>query len=226
MSDKLSKTIGYTFRNPELLQTAMSHRSVDGANYERLEFLGDSILNFIMAEILFAKYPNAQEGELSRMRANFVKGETLAEVARELHLGEHLRLGAGELKSGGRDRDSILADAVEALLGALYLDGGLELCKQKLLLWFDDRFNKILNKKMHKDPKTRLQEWLQAEGLELPVYEVIKIEGLAHQQIFSLSCKLESLNYSTKAKGSTRRKAEQEAAGKMLELIEKRKNES
>lgn len=221
--DKLSKTIGYAFRDPELLQMAMSHRSVDGANYERLEFLGDSILNFIMAETLFLKYPNAQEGELSRLRANFVKGDTLAEVARELSLGEHLRLGAGELKSGGRDRSSILADAVEALLGALYLDGGLDLCRQKLLLWFDDRLNKIVHKKTQKDPKTCLQEWVQAEGLDLPVYEVIKIEGLAHQQIFSILCKLDSLSYSTKAKGSTRRKAEQEAADKMLALIEKKK---
>lgn len=223
MMDKLSKTIGYTFRNPDLLQMAMSHRSVDGTNYERLEFLGDSILNFLMAEALFLKYPTAQEGDLSRLRASFVKGETLAEVARELGLGQYLRLGAGELKSGGRDRSSILADVVEALLGALYLDGGLEVCREKLLLWFDDRLNKVLHKKTYKDPKTHLQEWVQSEGLELPVYEVIKIEGLAHQQIFSVSCKLEALKQSTKAKGSTRRKAEQEAAGKMLDLIEKKK---
>lgn len=220
---KLSKIIGYTFRDPDLLQMAMSHRSVDGANYERLEFLGDAILSFLMAEILFLKYPNAQEGELSRLRANFVKGETLAEVARELGLGQYLRLGAGELKSGGRDRSSILADAVEAVLGALYLDGGIELCREKLLLWFNDRLDKMVQKKTHKDPKTHLQEWAQAEGLDLPVYEVIKIDGLAHQQIFSVSCKLESLNHSTKAKGSTRRKAEQEAADKMLILIEKKK---
>ena len=223
MLAKLSKTIGYTFRDPDLLQMAMSHRSVDGANYERLEFLGDAILSFLMAEILFLKYSTAQEGELSRLRANFVKGDTLAEVARELGLGQYLRLGAGELKSGGRDRSSILADAVEALLGALYLDGGIEVCREKLLLWFHDRLDKMVQKKTHKDPKTHLQEWAQAEGLDLPVYEVIKIEGLAHQQIFSVSCKLESLNHSTKAKGSTRRKAEQEAADKMLTLIEKNK---
>lgn len=221
--EKLFQIIGYAFNDPTLLQTALSHRSVEGANYERLEFLGDSVLNFLIAEALFLKYPHAQEGELSRLRAQLVKGETLAEVARELGLGQYLLLGAGELKSGGRDRSSILADAVEAMLGALYLEGGLEICREKLLLWFHDRLNTLGQKKLHKDPKTHLQEWAQAEGLELPVYEVIKIEGLAHQQTFSVSCQLKALNYSTKAKGSTRRKAEQEAASKMLTLIEKKK---
>ncbi|MCD6046007.1 MAG: ribonuclease [Gammaproteobacteria bacterium] len=221
--NKLSTIIGYSFRNPDLLQMALSHRSIDGANYERLEFLGDSILNFLIAETFFLKYPHAQEGELSRLRAQFVKGDTLAEIARELGLGPYLNLGPGELKSGGRDRSSILADVVEALLGALYLDGGLEVCREKLLLWFQDRIDKVAHKKTHKDPKTYLQEWVQAEGLELPVYDVIKIEGLAHQQVFSVSCKLNAFNYNTEAKGSTRRRAEQEAANKMLELIEKNK---
>ncbi len=222
-SEKLCKLIEYTFQDRSLLITALTHRSVEGANYERLEFLGDSILNFIMAETLYLKFPTAQEGDLSRLRANFVKGEMLAEVARELGLGEYLRLGAGELKSGGRDRSSILADSVEALLGALYLDGGLELCRQKLLQWFENRLNSMGHKKTYKDPKTCLQEWAQAEGLELPVYAVLKIEGLAHEQIFSVSCTLSSLGYNTQAEHSTRRKAEQEAASRMLIIIEGKK---
>ncbi|MBY0377863.1 MAG: ribonuclease III [Gammaproteobacteria bacterium] len=218
--DKLCKTIDYTFKDPDLLLRALSHRSVGDMNYERLEFLGDSILNFIIAEALYLKYPHAQEGELSRLRASFVRGVTLAEVALELELGAYLRLGPGELKSGGRDRSSILADAFEALIGALYLDAGMDICKQKLLYWFDERLHKAAHRKSQKDPKTCLQEWTQAAGFNLPVYEVVKVEGLAHQQIFTVSCSLSDLEYSAIASQSTRRKAEQEAAAKILELIE------
>lgn len=221
--DKLSKIIDYTFKDPDLLLRALSHRSVGDMNYERLEFLGDSILNFIIAEALYLKYPHAQEGELSRLRASFVRGATLAEVALELDLGAYLRLGPGELKSGGRDRSSILADAFEALIGALYLDAGMEVCKQKLLQWFDERLHKAVHKKSQKDPKTCLQEWTQANGFILPVYEVVKVEGLAHQQTFTVSCTLSDLGYSAIAAQSTRRKAEQEAATKILELIETKK---
>lgn len=221
--DTLCKTIGYTFKDPDLLTRALSHRSMGDVNYERLEFLGDSIVNFIMAEAMYVKYPTAQEGELSRLRASFVKGVTLAEVALELDLGTYLHLGPGELKSGGRERVSILADAFEALLGALYLDAGMEVCTQKVLQWFDTRLNKAVHKKSHKDPKTRLQEWAQGEGLALPLYTIVKVEGLAHQQTFTISCTLSALGYTAEAVHSTRRRAEQDAAAKILELIEQKK---
>ncbi len=218
--ENLLTRLEYQFNNPGLLNTALSHRSVEGANYERLEFLGDSIVNFVIAEALYFKFPSAQEGELSRLRAYFVKEESLAEVARELELGSFLRLGSGELKSGGRDRTSILADVLEAVIGALYLDAGLEVCKQKILHWFSHRLETTSYKKSLKDPKTRLQEWVQGKGLQLPVYEIIKVEGLAHQQVFTVSCSLAELGYHSEAIDSTRRKAEQEAANKILTQIE------
>lgn len=223
--ETLYKTIDYTFKDPDLLLRALSHRSVGNLNYERLEFLGDSILSFVMAETLYLEQPKAQEGELSRLRANLVRGVTLAEIAQELNLGAYLRLGPGELKSGGRDRSSILADAFEALVGALYLDAGIEVCKQKIAFWFKDRLESLNHKKSSKDPKTCLQEWTQAQGVPLPTYKVITIEGLAHQQTFSVSCTIKGLDYHTEAKHSTRRKAEQEAASQLLALIEKSKNE-
>ena len=221
--ETLYKIIDYSFKDPDLLVRALSHRSVGNLNYERLEFLGDSILSFVMAEILYLEQPTAQEGELSRLRANLVRGVTLAEIAQELNLGAYLRLGQGELKSGGRDRSSILADAFEALIGALYLDAGIEVCKQKIAFWFKDRLESLNHKKSSKDPKTCLQEWTQAQGVPLPTYEVLKVEGLAHQQIFSVSCTIAGLNYQTEAKESTRRKAEQEAASQLLTIIEKQK---
>ncbi len=221
--EQLQKVIGYTFSDPSLLTAALTHRSVESLNYERLEFLGDSIVNFVIAEAVYLKFRQAQEGELSRLRASFVREETLADLAREMDLGQYLNLGAGELKSGGRDRASILADAFEALIGALYLDAGFAFCQERLLAWFDSRLKMSTIKKSHKDPKTQLQEWLQSKSLNLPVYEVVEVLGLAHEQTFSVSCRLNDLNYTTHAEHSTRRKAEQEAALKMLHLLENKK---
>lgn len=218
--DYLAKKLNYVFMDSALLNAALTHRSVRGNNNERLEFLGDSILNFIIAEALFHKYPKAKEGELSRLRALLVKGETLAVLANEFSLGDYLRLGVGELKSGGAQRESILADALEAIIGAIYLDGGFESCKQRILEWYESRFQNITPNKLLKDPKTRLQELLQANKYPLPAYDILKIEGEAHEQTFYVTCHVEGFNTATQGKGRSRRKAEQEAAKKFLVMFE------
>lgn len=217
---RLSKKIGYSFTQPGLLLQALTHRSAKGQHNERLEFLGDSILGFVIAEALFEKFPKHDEGDLTRMRSSLVKGVTLAEVGRDFNLGEHLILGPGELKSGGHRRESILEDAIEAIIGAVYLDSDITQCKQLILTWFDQRLNTIKPGNEQKDPKTRLQEYLQGRKIPLPVYDVIDTSGQSHNQQFTIRCVTEVLNTEVIAKGTSRRKAEQAAAEQVLILLE------
>ncbi|MEQ6918254.1 ribonuclease III [Halomonas aquatica] len=215
-----SRRIGHTFADPGLLELAMTHRSYGGQNNERLEFLGDSIVNFVIAEALFRRFPQAREGQLSRLRARLVKGKTLAELAREMAFGECLLLGSGEMKSGGHRRDSILADAVEAVLGAIYLDAGMETARARVFSWYAERLEAISLEDTQKDPKTRLQEFLQSRQVPLPRYEVTSVEGEAHAQTFTVECHIEVLDEQTRGVGSSRRHAEQQAAEQALSLIE------
>jgi ribonuclease-3 len=214
--DLLYTRLGYRFQEPGLLQDALTHRSVGSRNNERLEFLGDAILSFVMAEILYRRAPRATEGELSRLRASLVRGSTLADIARSLELGEHLVLGSGELKSGGYRRESILADAFEAVLGAIYLDGGFDVCRQYILDLFGERLARLPSPESLKDPKTRLQEWLQSRGLALPDYEVVEVAGEDHDRRFTVCCRVRGLDPSLEGRGTSRRKAEQAAAAKVL----------
>ncbi len=211
----LCAALGYTFRQPELLEEALTHRSASTRNNERLEFLGDALLNMVIAEYLFQRYPKASEGELSRLRASLVKGETLAELARDLKLGDWLRLGLGELKSGGFRRESILSDAMEAIFGAVYLDNGLVACRDLILHLYRDCLARLASASDLKDPKTRLQEYLQARQQALPVYNVLEIRGEPHAQSFMVECVVAESR--SVALGSSRRKAEQEAARQLLE---------
>ncbi|RBO85016.1 ribonuclease III [Marinomonas aquiplantarum] len=217
---KLCRRIGYFFADLGLLELALTHRSYGGKNNERLEFLGDSILNYVIAEDLFHRFPKAKEGELSRLRASLVKGDTLAELAREFQLGDFLKLGAGELKSGGFRRDSILADSVEGIIGAMYLDAGMDVCRQHILAWYKDRLEATSLKVVTKDAKTRLQEYLQARKHALPQYEVVDIVGEPHDQTFHVHCHIEVCNDAIEGRGNSRRIAEQNAAAKALEKLE------
>lgn len=219
--DFLYKKIGYRFKEPKLLELALTHRSAGGKNNERLEFLGDSIINFIIADYLFDEYPKAKEGQLSRQRANFVKKDTLAILAANFDLGSFLHLGSGEMKSGGFRRESILANALEAVVGAMYLDSNFDECKACVNAWYQEYLTDIEDISGQKDPKTKLQEILQAQQKELPKYDVISIEGEAHSQTFKVTCTTELLDEPTEGIGSTRRKAEQRAAKLAIELIEK-----
>ncbi len=215
-ASELSRRIGHSFTDEALFELALTHRSCGKKNNERLEFLGDSILNFVIADDLFERFPKAKEGELSRLRARMVKGVTLSEVARELGLGDYLRLGSGELKSGGYRRDSILADAVEAIIGAIYLDSNMDTARGFILSWFKERLEKLdLNESM-KDSKTRLQEFLQSRRLALPEYELMNVEGEAHAQTFYIDCRVDGLKKVAKGIGNSRRQAEQEAAKNAL----------
>jgi ribonuclease-3 len=216
---RLQKRLGYDFLDPGLLQRALTHRSLGAKNNERLEFLGDAILGFEVADCLYRQVGDADEGQLSRMRAHLVKRETLAAVARELDLGDLLRLGEGELRSGGQTRDSILADAVEALIAAVYLDGGIDEARALVRRLLGERLADLPAETRVKDPKTRLQEYLQAHGKPLPSYEVISISGTQHQQTFCVACST-GLAADTEGKGSSRRRAEQTAAQKMLSQLE------
>lgn len=217
--NSLSQKLGYTFKNNALLSDALRHRSAKGNNNERLEFLGDSILNFVITAALYKRHPYATEGELSRLRANLVRGETLAILAQKFCLGNHLELGASELRTGGFARKSILIDAVEAIVGAIYLDAGVEACEECILRWFADRLNEPLHEQAQKDPKSLLQEHLQAHQLPLPRYTVTKIEGFAHQQLFYIGCSVEGLEIDAHGTGSNRRTAEQKAATRFLEAF-------
>jgi len=219
--NRLSKKIGYSFTQPELLIQALTHRSAKGQHNERLEFLGDSILGFVIAKALFDKFPTHNEGDLTRMRSSLVKGVTLAEIGRDFNLGEYLILGPGELKSGGHRRESILEDAIEAIIGAVYLDSNIAQCKQLILSWFEERLNAIKPGNEQKDPKTRLQEYLQGRKIPLPVYDVIETSGQSHNQSFTVSCVTEVINTDVVAKGTSRRKAEQAAAQQVLAELEK-----
>lgn len=216
----LTQRIGYAFRNAAYLQTALTHRSAKSDNNERMEFLGDAILSYIISIELYRRFPEAREGELSRLRASLVKGETLAKVANEIGLGDFLVMGSGELKSGGYRRSSTLADALEALIGAIYLDGGLDEASRFVKAIFAQRLDKCHPSKARKDPKTRLQEWLQAQSRPLPEYEVIATQGQAHNQSFKVECRVEGLQAPVYGDGSSRRKAEQMAAEAALEILE------
>ena len=215
----LMERLNYQFQDASFLHLALSHRSVGGANNERLEFLGDAILSFVIANALYQQFPKAQEGQLSRLRASLVKGVTLAELAIELNVGEALLLGAGERRNGGQRRESILADAVESIIGAIYLDSDINTCEQLILKWFHTRLGDLDLQTNQKDPKTLLQEFLQARKRPLPEYTLLETTGKDHQQTFSIACHVAMLSEATNAKGSSRRIGEQKAAALALEQL-------
>ena len=211
--------INYRFSDQHLLEEALTHRSRGPINYERLEFLGDSVLNLVVSSRLFELKPDAPEGDLSRMRARLVRGESLADIASGLGLGKHIKLGEGEMKSGGYRRASILADAFEALLGAIFLDGGYSGCRNVILDMFDPLIEKLPDIEELKDAKTRLQEWLQGRGRPLPEYTLLKEEGADHAKKFHVQCLIKDDGSMVEATGNSRRKAEQAAAANALELL-------
>lgn len=219
----LERRLGYSFTEASLLSQALTHRSFGTPHNERLEFLGDSILNCAIAQFIFHRFVGMPEGELSRLRANLVNQSVLAEIAAELELGQLLRLGEGELKTGGAERPSILADAVEALLGAVFLDAGFDAASKVVERLFAARLDEVSLAKPSKDAKTQLQEWLQAKHLPLPTYTVMKIEGEAHKQMFQVQCLVKmgasAGNTVASGKGVSRRIAEQEAATQVLSLL-------
>lgn len=219
MNEDLEKILNYQFRQPALLKTALTHRSKGGEHNERLEFLGDAVVNFVIAEILYHQYPAASEGDLSRWRATLVNRDTLAELAKEFDLGPHLILGPGELRSGGSERHSILSCTMEAIIGAVYLDGGFQTARECIVAWYEPWLQSLSSAASHKDPKTLLQEYLQSRRLSLPIYTVVNIEGEAHQQTFTVSCQVEGLTEKTLGKGTSRRRAEQDAAQAMLGVV-------
>ena len=219
--EKLCRALAYQFKDSGLITQALTHRSVSSKNNERLEFLGDAVLGCVIADELFQRFPTATEGELTRLRASLVKGETLAEIGRELNLGDSLRLGSGELKSGGFRRDSILACGVEAIIGAICVDGSFDDAKGLIQRLYQQRLESVSPEAAHKDPKTRLQELLQSRKQPLPVYEQLGVEGDSHNQIFHVACRAEGLKQLVSGKGSSRRKAEQDAARKAYQVIAK-----
>ena len=211
---------GHRFADPDLLRRALTHRSAGSANNERFEFLGDALVSLLIAEALHARCPRADEGMLTRARAQLVRESSLAAIARELDLGEHLVLGPGEMKSGGHRRESILADALEALVAAVYLDAGFERCREVVLPWFESLLARLEIGRIEKDPKTRLQEWLQARQHALPEYALVSTEGEEHDKTFRVSCRIEELSVETEGSGPSRRQAEQDAASTALALLE------
>lgn len=218
---RLVQRLGYTFQNESLLNLALTHRSHGATNNERLEFLGDSLLNMFVAEALYHHFPRAREGELSRLRSQLVKGETLAEIARELNLGDCLKLGEGELKSGGFRRATILADTVEALIAAIYLDSGdLATCRDCALAWYGERITTVALGNSGKDPKSALQEFLQARGEPLPQYDVVEVRGEAHAHVFTVHCRVSLLPAPVVAAGNSRREAEKKAAAEALARLQ------
>ena len=215
----LQRALSYDFSDIARLDLALSHRSVGAANYERLEFLGDALLGFLIGETLFQTFPDATEGQLTRLRASLVKGETLARIARELDIGSFLRLGTGERKSGGHQRDSILADVLEAIICAVYQDGGMNPVRELVQRLYAGRIAQLDLELIQKDPKTRLQELLQSRREALPSYELLEIIGESPDQVFRVSCGIEGLEQALQATGSSRRKAEQTAAEAVLMKI-------
>jgi len=209
--------LGHRFGDPDLLERALTHRSAGHQNNERLEFLGDALLNLYVAELIYEQHPRADEGEMTRLRAALVNGGTLAEIAREHGIGERLHLGPGELKSGGFRRDSILADALEALIAAIYADADWQVCRDTVRRLFATRVANIEH--APKDAKTRLQEWLQARNLALPAYELVATTGEEHARIFEVCCRIEALDITTAGSASGRRAAEQLAAARALDEI-------
>ena len=220
MSRKIEQAIGHSFRDPFLLQTALTHRSHSFPNNERLEFIGDSILNAVIAQQLYTRFPDLPEGDLSRLRANLVRQDSLHRVANSLDLGTHLRLGEGELKSGGSSRPSILADAVEALFGAIWLDAGFDKAAEVVIRLYQSMLGAIEIGKPIKDAKTRLQEFLQGKRQPLPKYTLTATQGEAHAQQFRVACVIEPQGLQTEGQGSSRRAAEQMAAERALERLE------
>ncbi|MBP6422363.1 MAG: ribonuclease III [Propionivibrio sp.] len=215
----LPAALGHAFADPALLQTALTHRSFGNPNNERLEFIGDGILNCVIAVALFRRHPDLAEGELSRLRANLVRQDALHRLAVTLSIGKYLRLGEGELKSGGAERPSILADAVEALIGAVYLDGGFEAAQTVIACLYLPLFDELMQGQPNKDAKTRLQEWLQGRKRPLPRYLVIEASGAAHEQRFEVACEIENPAIRTIGQGSSRRLAEQAAADSALKVL-------
>lgn len=216
----LQAALGYQFGDASLLEQALTHRSHSGPHNERLEFLGDSVLNFVVASLLFVRFPKIDEGDLSRLRANLVKQAALADIASRLNLSQYLLLGEGELKSGGFRRPSILADALEALFGAVYLDGGFDAVQQVIQRQYEAILDNVDAKTLGKDPKTLLQELLQARKLDLPAYTVVATHGAAHNQLFEVECLILALDIKVSAGGASRRAAEQSAAELAIAAIE------
>jgi ribonuclease III len=219
--EKIYRHLGYRFKDLSLLRCALTHRSVSGSvleNNERLEFLGDALLNVMIAELLFHKFPRAKEGDLSRLRAHLVSGATLAEISLSLNLGSYILLGVGELRSGGFNRESILADALEAMIAAIYLDSGMGACVECITRWFGGRIDSV-DFKPTKDAKTQLQEYLQSHKFSLPKYHVVHLEGDAHEQLFKVECWVDGLEMKTTGEGTSRRRAEQKAAEYFLKIL-------
>jgi len=216
---RLQKHLGYSFKDLAYLRQALTHRSSGILNNERLEFLGDSILSFVIAKALYEKFPDMAEGQLSRLRAHLVKGEMIAQIALEIELGDYLSLGPGELKTGGFRRASILTDALEAVIAAVLLDGGIDACQSLILHLYQTRLNDSHLNDNLKDHKTQLQEYLQSQKIPLPEYTLIKTEGEEHDQMFYVSCEVQGFNFSTQGQGDSRRKAEQLAAKDFLEKV-------
>ena len=220
-ADVLCRKLGLSFNNPELFTAALTHRSANAKNNERLEFLGDSILGFVIAQKLYDLFPEASEGVLSRLRASLVNQGSLAELARQHNLGDYLLLGSGELKSGGFRRDSILSDALEAIMGALFKDQGIDASKTWIETLFNDKLNELSLDNWQKDPKTQLQELMQSKKQELPEYTLVTMSGLAHEQTFKVRCQIPVLDITCIGSGISRKKAEQAAAELMLEQLNK-----
>ncbi len=214
----LAETTGYSFGNPDLLRQALTHRSFGATHNERLEFLGDGVLNCVVAALLFERFPQLPEGELSRLRASLVNQQSLFETAQRIDLGGHLLLGEGEVKSGGAQRPSILADSLEALIGAAFLDGGFDAARALVARLFEQALKTADPQNVGKDAKTQLQEFLQARRMALPQYSVIATGGEAHEQSFRVECAIPELNIRTQGEGSSRRSAEQVAARRAYDL--------
>ena len=218
-AQSVARKLGHSFVNEALIRTALTHRSFEVPNNERLEFLGDGILDFVIADALYHRFPELPEGDLSRLRANLVRQETLHRLALTLGVGEFLRLGEGELKSGGAQRPSILADALEALFGAIYLDAGFHAAEAVIVKLYASLLDELKPGQFQKDAKTRLQEWLQGRKKALPRYQVIEATGAAHEQRFEVACEIDSLSLRTVGHGSSRRIAEQVAAEQALKEL-------
>ena len=218
---KLQQVIGYQFQDSDLLTQSLTHRSHGTRNNERLEFLGDSILNLTITQSLYDRFPEAAEGQMSRLRATQVRRSTLADVAREFNLGDYLIMGLGERKSGGFGRDSILSDTVEAIIGAISLDGGLSVAQERVLAWYESRLDELSPEESQKDGKSRLQEYLQGLGVGLPEYIVTKTTGMSHDQVFTVECRSEVFAETVVGEGSSRRAAEQMAAELALSMLDK-----
>lgn len=219
----LEQKLGYKFNDPKLLELALKHRSASKNSNERLEFLGDAVLSLTITTELFNRYPKYREGDLSRLRSNLVKKETLAELAKNFNLSEYLIVGDSEKKSGGIHRSSIAADAIEAIIGAIYLDANIDICSKKIIEWYGD---KLIGLTLvgQKDPKTQLQEYLQAKKMSLPIYKIIATGGKMHAQTFQVSCRVEKLDFTTEGTANSKQEAEQIAAESFLTQLKKHFN--